>query len=57
MRMNNEYKHEEVITNMRDYEFWLEFFRTDPSIGKFEQRNESDCGMYVVFKYNYAHEM
>lgn len=48
------FKNTMTIMNDRDYEFWIEFFRTDECIDKFEVVNESDyTGFCVTINWNY----
>ena len=48
------FKNSMTIMNDRDYEFWIEFFRTDDSIAEFEVKNESDyTGFMVTINWNY----
>ena len=44
-----------TISNEREYEFWVEFMRTDSSIEKFKVVNKSDyVGFEVEIQYEYA---
>jgi len=55
MMKNREYENMMEVTNEKDYLFWIEFFRTDASIEKFEKVNTSDYnGFSVEFYWNYA---
>lgn len=50
---NNDYTHNMTIWNARDYNAWIEIFRSDDSIENFEVKNKSVSGFEVEIRWNY----
>lgn len=50
---NNDYTHSMTIWNSRDYNAWIEIFRSDDSIENFKVTNKSVSGFEVEISWNY----